>query len=48
MFTKKLGRWFVSNISIKSSPHSKSKVMKSAFSEDFKTVLTFDIWPSGS
>ena len=34
---------------LKSSPNSKRMViLKSARSEDFKTDLTFDIWPSRS
>ena len=42
--TKKLPSLFFDNISIKSSPNSKSKV---SF-EVFKTVLDFQFWPSRS
>ena len=46
---KKSHKWFMSNISIKSSPNSKVRsVLKSAGSEIFKTVLDFEFLPSRS
>ena len=46
---KKRHKWFMSNISIKSSPNSKVRsVLKSAGSEIFKTVLDFEFLPSRS